>query len=280
MTFRCHFLTTKYPLPWPFANWTAKPSRPNKSLFKPHLGSQTKSLINRGWSLMRRHSLFFFFFFFGFRRSQTASRISSGCKQCMCVCVCVFWKSAIPLTNEGCWFLFSSGLFLEAAISTLQLKSFPEEKGLGNNLRKRIVWPQHFGWLKIHSAQLWQSISLFLSFSLSLSLSLLLIFFALVCGLASVICSTQNQQKPQSLDWPYMWKSIQRNVALLLIKPGLCIYECIYECVSLLFFFFLYRRPELEIWFHIRSKFSQWSCFTRRSSAAHGSAFITDFWPD
>lgn len=97
MTFLCHFWQPNLP-PWPFANWTAKSSRPNKSLFKPHLGSQAKGLINRGWSLMRRHSLFFL----------VRRRISSGRKQCVCVCV---WKSAFLLTNEGCWFLLAPVCF-------------------------------------------------------------------------------------------------------------------------------------------------------------------------
>lgn len=74
---------------------------------------------------MRRHSRVFWV---GVRHPRSYA---------VCVCVCLM---------KVC--------FLEAAISSPQLKRLPEEKGLGNNLRKRIVWPQHFGWLKMRSARL------------------------------------------------------------------------------------------------------------------------------
>lgn len=141
MTFRSHFWQPNLP-PWPFANWTAKSSRSSKSLFKPHLGSQAKRLINRGWSLMRRH----WFFLCLFR----PNRISSGC-----LCVCVL---KVALTNEGCWFL--SVCFWRQLSPRCSLRVSLKRRRLGNNLRKHIVWPQHFGWLKIHPAQLWQSVSL------------------------------------------------------------------------------------------------------------------------
>lgn len=158
----------------------------------------------------------------------------------MCARVRVmFWKSAIPLTNEGCWFSFCSGLLFRRQLSP--------RCSLRVSLKRRdweIIWENALcGLSTLVGLRFIQ-----LSYGKTCppppppTLSLLSrpffpFFFFSFCGLALVICSTQNQQKPQPLDWPYMWKSILRNVALLLIKPGLSVCVCIWGS----FFFKLFE---------------------------------------
>lgn len=169
----------------------------------------------------------------------------------------MFWKSTIPLTNEGCWFSFCSGLLFRRQLSP--------RCSLRVSLKRRdweIIWENALCGLSTLVGLRF----ILLSYGKAcpppppptlslLSRSFFPFFFFSFCGLALVICSTQNQQKPQPLDWPYMWKSIQRNVALLLIKPGLSVCVCIWGS-----FFKNYL-----------SKLGQWSFFFK----AHGSTFIS-----
>ena len=179
MTFRCHFLTTKYPLPWPFANWTAKPSRPNKSLFKPHLGSQTKSLINRGWSLMRRHSLFYFFFFFlGFDVAKLPPEFPQVVNN-VCVCVCVCFES-----RPSPWLMKAADFFLAPVCFWRQLSP---HCSLRVSLKRRdweIIWENALCGLSTLAGLRYILLSYgkaSLSFSLSLSLSLAFSPFNFFC---------------------------------------------------------------------------------------------------